>query len=219
MKFDGRRIVPAAEASQEIRVVNSRFIGYAARAETIAEAREFLERIRQTHPDANHHVPAFLIGHSKSVIEHSSDAGEPSGTAGRPALTVLKGSGIGDIAVVVVRYFGGTKLGTGGLVRAYTDAVKAVIRELPLAEKVETHLLRLACDYSLYERMAGLVEKSGGEIIAQDFAELVNLEIRLRSETVAGFTASVRELSRGRVGVEILRVQANSLIPLRVEII
>ena len=104
-------------------------------------------------------VPAFLVGFGQSVIAHCSDDGEPSGTAGRPALAVLQGSGLGDIGVVVTRYFGGTKLGTGGLVRAYTDAVKAVLEILPLAEKVPTHTVMLVIPYALYEQVKIIIHE------------------------------------------------------------
>ena len=103
-------------------------------------------------------MPAFLIGFGNSVTAHCNDDGEPSGTAGRPILAVLQGSGLGDIAVVVTRYFGGTKLGTGGLVRAYSDATKAVLAILPRAEKVPTTQCMLALPYNLLER----VRSAGG---------------------------------------------------------
>lgn len=121
----------------EIVEKRSRFIGYAQRVESEAEARAFIEEIRAEHPAARHHCPAYAIhqvGHT--ALRHSSDDGEPSGTAGRPILAVLDGAGLLDIAVVVVRYFGGTLLGTGGLVRAYTDASAAVVRKLTVCRRV-----------------------------------------------------------------------------------
>ena len=115
--------VPTGEAVIEIEVKRSRFIGYAAPAATVEAARGFIESVRQRHPDASHHVYAFEVGHGASVTHGMSDDGEPSGTAGRPALVVVENHELGDVVAVVVRYFGGTKLGTGGLVRAYTQAV------------------------------------------------------------------------------------------------
>ena len=106
-----------------------------------------MARIKQEFADASHNVPAFVVGYGNAVTAHCNDDGEPSGTAGRPMLAVLQGSGLGDAAVVVTRYFGGTKLGTGGLVRAYGDAVRAVLEIAPRAEKVPTHTVMFGLPY------------------------------------------------------------------------
>jgi uncharacterized YigZ family protein len=121
-----RYTIPARETRAEIKVVNSRFVATVAPVFSVDAAKAFIARVRREFADATHNVPAYLIGHGASVIAHCNDDGEPSGTAGRPALAVLRGSGLGDVAVVVTRYFGGTKLGTGGLVRAYSGAVRAL---------------------------------------------------------------------------------------------
>ena len=107
--------------------MNSRFIATISPADDVEAARAFIHRVRQEFPDASHHVPAFVIGGGNTCTEFCSDDGEPSGTSGRPLLAVLKGSGLGNVAVVVSRYFGGTLLGTGGLVKAYSEAGKAVV--------------------------------------------------------------------------------------------
>src|SRR5512133_3503069 len=142
--------VPSYEVRGEIRVVNSRFISSLAPAGSVDEARAFINRIKTEFADASHNVPIFLIGHGDSVTAHSSDDGEPSGTAGRPALAVLQGSGLGDVVVVITRYFGGTKLGTGGLVRAYSDAVREVLAVTPHAEKVPTHTVMAVVPYNWF---------------------------------------------------------------------
>ena len=111
--------VPAQEMRHEILVVNSRFIATLAPAFSVEQAKAFVRRIRAEYADASHNVPAYVVGFGSSVTAHCNDDGEPPGTAGRPALAVLQGSGLGDAAVVVTRYFGRTRLGTGGLVRAY----------------------------------------------------------------------------------------------------
>ena len=113
--------VPAAETRRKLTVSNSRFISSLAPVFSVDEAKAFIQRIKTEFPDASHNVPLYIIGHGASEIAHCSDAGEPSGTAGRPGLAVLRGSGLGDVAMVVTRYFGGTKLGTGGLARAYSE--------------------------------------------------------------------------------------------------
>lgn len=203
--------IPAERTSVEIQVVNSRFIATATPVFTVEEAREFIQEMRHEFSDASHNVPAFLIGHGQSVIAHCSDDGEPSGTAGRPALTVLQGSGLGDIAVVVTRYFGGTKLGTGGLVRAYTDAVKAVIENLPLAEKVPTHTIMVVIPYNLYDQTKLLIEGSDGIILDEEFSADVTLSIQFLVENYDIFSEKLKELSRGQIQPEIIESNPNTL--------
>ena len=130
-------LVPAQEIRREMIVANSRFISTLAYAPDVEAARAFIARIHKEFPDASHHVPSFIIGHGASKGTHCSDAGEPAGSAGRPALAVLQGSNLGDVVIVIARYFGGTKLGIGGLVRAYGDAVRIVLKDLPLANKIQ----------------------------------------------------------------------------------
>ena len=119
--------IPLERTRTEIRVKNSRFIATLAPVFSVVEAKAFIKEIKTEFSDASHNVPCYIVGFEPSMIAHTSDDGEPSGTAGRPALAVLQGSGLGDVAVVVTRYFGGTKLGTGGLVRAHGEAGKDVL--------------------------------------------------------------------------------------------
>lgn len=120
---------PADElVTHEFEVKRSRFIGWIARAGSEEQAREAIQSAREQYPDARHHCSAFIVHQDGAQpIERSSDDGEPSGTAGKPMLEVLKGSGMQDVVAVVIRYFGGIKLGTGGLVSAYTEAVSATL--------------------------------------------------------------------------------------------
>ena len=118
-------------ATHEIEIKRSRFIGWVARAETEAQARELINAAREQYPDARHHCSAFIVHQDGAQpVERSSDDGEPSGTAGKPMLEVLKGSGLKDVVAVVVRYFGGVKLGTGGLVSAYTQSVSLTLEHV-----------------------------------------------------------------------------------------
>lgn len=205
--------IPAKEARAEIVVVNSRFIATAAPAFSVDEARAFVARIRAEFADASHNVPAFLIGYGASVTAHCTDDGEPSGTAGRPALAVLQGSGLGDIVVVVTRYFGGTKLGTGGLVHAYGAAVKAVLAVLQRAEKIPTYTVMLACDYSLFERVRLLVEAHHGQNLDEDFAVDVTLTLRFATWHFETFQSALRELSRGALQAEIIESNPETIMP------
>ena len=190
--------VPAGEARVELRFKNSRFIGTAAPAPTIEEARGLVSRLRAEFPDASHHVFAFAEGFGPSVTHGMSDDGEPSGTAGRPVLAVVQGAGLGDVAVVVSRYFGGTQLGTGGLVRAYGGTAQAVLEQVPRREKVEKIAARLALPYELYARARLLIEGAQGEIAAEEFGALVTLSLVLRQDRVESLGAAIRDLSAGR---------------------
>jgi len=210
-------IIPAGESHTEITVINSRFITSIAPAFSVEEARSFIARIKAEHPTASHHVPAFIIGHGASTIEHCSDDGEPAGTAGRPALAVLKGSGLGDVVVVVTRYFGGTKLGTGGLVRAYTDAVKAVLADLPLAEKIATHTVMLEIPYSFFERARLLAAEYRGLILDEDFGAEVTLTIRFPTDKLDAFQGALREASQGVLRAEIIETNPDTIFPLKTE--
>ncbi|NSW52644.1 MAG: YigZ family protein [Anaerolineae bacterium] len=207
------RLVPAAECSAEIIVVNSRFIASAAPAFTVEEARAFIARIRERYSDASHNVPVFLVGHGASVTAHCSDDGEPSGTAGRPALAVLQGSGLGDVALVVTRYFGGTKLGTGGLVRAYGDAVRALLLVLPRARKVATQTLVFELPYPLYERAKLWIEEFHGELLDQEFTADVLLTARFERPQAQAFTAALFERSQGTIEAQVLEENENDLFP------
>jgi len=206
--------IPAREVRAEIMVVNSRFIASLAPAFSVEEARAFIARIKSEFSDASHNVPAFLIGYGASVTAHCTDDGEPSGTAGRPALSVLQGSGLGDVVVVVTRYFGGTKLGAGGLVHAYGEVVKAVLEDLPRAEKIPTHIVMLACDYSLFERVRLLVLEYQGQILDQDFGVDVTVTARFAVWQLEPFQDALRNLSRGALQAEIIESDPETIMPL-----
>ncbi len=199
--------VPLEQIRRELTLSNSRFITTLAPVFSVEEAKEFIRRIKAEFPDASHHVPAYLIGHGDSEIAHCSDAGEPSGTAGRPALAVLRGSGLGDVAVVVTRYFGGTRLGTGGLVRAYSDAVRQVTEAVPRAEKVQTHTIRLAFPYTYLERVRMLVTAQNGRILDEAYTADVTLTARITVDRLPAFQAALGELTRGQVQAQVIETQ------------
>ena len=205
--------IPARETRVEITVVNSHFIATAAPVFSVDEARTFIARIRKEFADAAHNVPAYLVGHGSSVIAHCSDDGEPSGTAGRPALALLRGSGLGDVVVVVTRYFGGTKLGTGGLVHAYGDAVREVLAILPRAEKVPTCTVMMAVPYPYFERVRLAVTAHGGQVMDEDFGVDVTVTARFAIESFPGFQAALQEFSSGQLEAEIVET-AVTIMPI-----
>lgn len=207
-----RQLAPARQARVESVVVNSRFISTAAPVCSVEEARAFIARLRAEFHDATHNVPAYIIGHGASVITHCSDDGEPAGTAGRPALAVLSGSGLGDVGVVVTRYFGGTKLGTGGLVRAYSDAVRQVLAVLPRAEKTTVHTVMLVMPYNWFERIKLLVAAHNGQIIDQEFAADVTITAHFPVSEYPAFKAALQEASHASLRTEIIDT-STALIP------
>lgn len=216
-RYNGRMArypIPAEETRIEIEVKNSRFIATAAPVFSVGEAKAFIARMRETFSDASHNVPAFLVGHGATVTAHCSDDGEPSGTAGRPMLAVLQGSDFGDIAVVVTRYFGGTKLGTGGLVRAYTEATQAVLAALPRAEKVPTHTVMAAIPYSYVERMRRLIEAHHGRLLDETFAADVTVTAQFTVAQFDAFQTELSELSHGSLAAEIIETNEATIMPL-----
>jgi len=204
--------IPAQQTRSEIEVLNSRFIATIAPAFSVEQARQFIAGVKVEFSDATHNVPAYIVGHGSSVIAHCHDDGEPSGTAGRPALAVLSGSGLGDAVVVVTRYFGGTKLGTGGLVRAYSDAVRSVLDIVPRAEKVPVHTVMVALPYPAFERLRLLVEAHAGQILDESFAADVTVTARFAVEGFPAFERALQELSRGAWGAEIIET-GEAIVP------
>ncbi len=210
-----QKLIPSRRIETEFIDLNSRFITNAGPVFSVQEAQNFIVWVKEKYSDASHHVPAFLIGHGSSVIAHCSDDGEPSGTAGRPALAVLQGSGLGDIAVVITRYFGGTKLGTGGLVRAYSDSVRQVLEELPLARKVSTTTLMFVVSYSLFESTKIMINNYDGLILDQAFGADVTLSVRLINKHLETFQARMVDLSNGQVEFITIEKRENTIMPLR----
>jgi uncharacterized YigZ family protein len=206
-------LIPAAEIRREYEQLNSRFIATLAPVFNTDEARAFIKRIRAEFADASHHVPAYIIGGGNNLTDYCSDDGEPQGTAGRPALAVLRGSGLGDAALVVTRYFGGTLLGTGGLVKAYTESAQLVVRDVPRARKMRVHTALLALPYNLLERIRLLARRHNGAILAEDFAADVTMTLRFPLDDFLAFQSGLRELSSGSLAAEVIET-GEMLVPL-----
>lgn len=196
--------IPLNEIRREQVVVNSRFIATLTPVFSLDEARAFIARIRKEFSDASHNVPAYIIGGGNTVTEYFSDDGEPSGTAGRPALAVLRGSGLGDVAVVITRYFGGTLLGTGGLVKAYTESTQRVVQAVGRGRRVPVHVAMLAIPYNLLERLRLVVGRLGGKVLEEDFAADITLTLQFPVETFEAFQSELRELSAGKLQAEVI---------------
>ena len=155
-------------------------------------------------PDASHHAYAFRIGYANSVTEGMGDDGEPSGTAGPPILAVLRGVEIGDIIIVVTRYFGGTKLGTGGLVRAYTEAAQVGISSLKTERKIAKQTIGIELPYPSYEKILRLIQKYGGEIEDKTFGTNVTLILNLPQINLTEFQRILSEITAGQIAATLL---------------
>ena len=169
---------PAGVVQVEEVIKRSRFIGIAGPAATVDEAQAFIAQIRDHYSDATHNAWAFAVGIGNRAVRGMSDDGEPSGTAGQPILARIDGSGLGDLVVVVTRYFGGVKLGTGGLVRAYGSVAGMAIKALDIVEKVRMRRIDLeAGHYRHYGPRRGLIDAHGGQGIEENFGEDVDLRV------------------------------------------
>jgi len=194
-----RYFIPDRQITTELVIKKSRFISYATYTPTVEAARTFIKQVRDEHPNRAHAVYAFAVGHGASVTHGMTDDGEPSGTAGRPTLVVVQGCGLGDITVVTVRYFGGIKLGTGGLVKAYTESAQLVLADLPTIEKVERKSVMVSIPYHLYEQFKLLVAKHNGQTDSETFATDVTAVLIFIVDDLPSFIADLNELTAGQV--------------------
>jgi len=180
----------------ELVVRKSRFLAEATPVASAEAAREHWRERKRTYSDCNHVVFAFICGPQGGVMGCSDD-GEPSGTSGRPVLEVLKGSGITNVLLTVTRWFGGIKLGTGGLVRAYTEIAQMALADPPVAELVPLTRFTLALSYFHYETIRRRFPDFAAEITGEEFAAGVTLSGVIPSANFAAFSETVRDLTGG----------------------
>ena len=179
----------------------SRFIATLRPVNSIEEAASFIEEMKKRYWDARHNCSAYVIGRNNEITRCSDD-GEPSGTAGRPMLEVLTGADLHNAAVVVTRYFGGTLLGTGGLVRAYTQAVKEGITNSVSAVERDGERLMLGLEYGDVDRVLNYLKTKGLSLENSDYGADVTMELIVASEKADAFIKEVIELTAGRVLAE-----------------
>jgi uncharacterized YigZ family protein len=191
--------VPAQLWEVELEVKRSKFLTLVNNASSRLEADDFIRSLRQQHPQANHVCWAYIAGSPNTTIRSMSDDGEPSGTAGMPMLKVLEHSGYGDIVVAVVRYFGGTKLGTGGLQRAYSDAVSQVLVDLPTKIKVSRSLLNLNYEYEFEGAVSRLMGRYDVENIQSIYAENVKSNIEVATSELHDLKAELVNITSGKI--------------------
>lgn len=185
------------EASIEIEVKKSRFIARAIPISSLEEIKALVQEERAAHPGANHVVHAAVVGPKGDLYSYSDDR-EPKNTAGRPALEVLKGSGITNILILIIRYFGGTLLGTGGLVKAYGQSVRELIPLLSTEELIDKTTFTVSVEYSLFEVLKLHLTALNAEIINEEFATNVTITATLPTDTIEELKRYVQDLTSGK---------------------
>ena len=189
-------------AEEEIK--RSRFITTIGHAPTPQDARDFISRVAQEFADANHNCWAYVVGAPGSTGQVGmSDDGEPHGTAGRPMLTVLLHSGVGDVCAVVTRYFGGTLLGKGGLVKAYSGGVQLALASLPTVEQVPSVVLDVMLDYSAITVFKRILPDFEVEVLHEEYGVDASYQLKLPEERAEAFCAEVTGLTNGQALIEI----------------
>ncbi len=199
-----RYCIPASQESIEINIKNSRFIAHAQAVQSAADVTRHLHWCREQWPGAHHYCTAAQWGAPGDSQRYAmSDDGEPSGTAGRPMFNVIQSSGIGEISVVVVRYFGGIKLGTGGLQRAYSQATAELLKILPTIEKVLRKPAHIHYDYPDQNVVQHTLQRYEAIVTEQQFSEVVEAELAVVASTVSELATDLKNATQGRVELTI----------------
>lgn len=199
---NSRYLIPARFLSNCIEVKRSRFIASVAHTPSREQSRKFVEQISTQYRDANHNCWACVIGRPGSTDQAGmSDDGEPQGSAGKPMLTALLHANIGDITVVVSRYFGGIKLGKGGMARAYTDALLHALEELPLQELINYQKMEIALEYHLLDMVENLLPTYEAQVDTRDFGAKVTLHLRVPAEHTSNLSRHLTEISHGTIAI------------------
>lgn len=201
--------------THEIFIQKSRFIAYIDRAESEEEAQAFIQSIKKKHYDATHNCSAYMIGENNE-IQKANDDGEPNGTAGIPILEVLKKRDLKDTVVVVTRYFGGIKLGAGGLIRAYGSAASEVVNAVGVVKRVLAQIMQTTFDYSYLGKIENELHNSPYEIKEIRYFEHVEMDIYVESGNKETFSEWITNLTNGEAeirsgDVEYLEKEVNKL--------
>ena len=186
------------EPKAETKVKNSRFVAEIHTVHTPEEAKSLWKHKKETYDNGGHIVYAFTLGPQQNICGCSDD-GEPSGTAGRPVLAVLKGSGLTDTLITVARYFGGTKLGTGGLVHAYSDAAKAVLELAETKELIPMRNVNITLPYPLYNTVLNKITPLGFETAGENFSDDITITGTLPEEQFFQLEKIIQETGNGKI--------------------
>jgi uncharacterized YigZ family protein len=199
MSDAARYLVPGARHRAEQTIDRSRFICTIQRVSSPADAQKFLREMQNEFPDATHNCWAYLVGAPGSTDRIGmSDAGEPHGTAGRPMLTVLQHSGVGDIAAIVTRYYGGTNLGTGGLVKAYSGTVQLALATMPRVERIDYAAVVVAVGYESISVVQQLLGRFESTAESEEYGEKATFRLRVPVSRVSALRAALLDATSGR---------------------
>ena len=194
--------IPSNLAVSEETIKKSRFISLIAHTPGREAAQVFIQSVRQQHPDARHHCWAFIAGSPNDAQKWGfSDDGEPSGTAGKPILARLQGCGYGEICAVIVRYSGGIKLGTGGLVRAYGGGTAAALANLETVLKVPQTELRFSCQYDQLADIQHIISSYEGELLNTDYGSNLSLTLNIPTQKASQFKEHLKNHFRGQLNI------------------
>jgi len=194
-------LMPAKNGTHEIVIDRSRFICHVFRVESVEEANRYIQDVREVHDRANHNCVAYLIGENNE-FGRAADDGEPSGTAGAPMLEVLQRQNIKNCLVVVTRYFGGIKLGAGGLIRAYGSAVSEGLKAIGLIRRVRMQSIWLTCDYALFDTLQNRIKSQGYAVGQVEYSDRVKLEALVEVVDTEGFKAWMVEFTNDTVLIQ-----------------
>lgn len=201
--MEGKYRTILKESYDEVVIKKSRFIGYVKPIESETEAIEFINFIKKKHKDATHNVPAYVCGEN-NAIQRCNDDGEPSGTAGVPILEVLKKENLRNVVVVVTRYFGGTKLGVGGLVRSYTKGAKIAIEAGIITEKVKLFAIQYKIDYAMLGKIDYELEKNDILVKDKKYSDMVNLILLCEEKDIDDLNNKINNWTQGNLDYEII---------------
>ncbi|MEE9442241.1 MAG: YigZ family protein [candidate division Zixibacteria bacterium] len=191
----------AAPAEHEIKIKGSRFIAKGFSIESELDCQNILEKIRKEEYSATHHCYAYTIGIDDAKFKYSDD-GEPSGTAGRPIFQTITGHELKNVIIIVIRYYGGTKLGTGGLIRAYSGAASEMLDQARIVERLICDRLKFSIAFKYYDQLMRIIDAEKFKIINQNFADEVTMELKIRKSKTSDFESRLIELTGGQVKIE-----------------
>ena len=195
MEYDDEYITIRGISRAEINIKKSRFIGLLASVNTEQEAMDFVRNVRTEFLDATHHCYAFTIGSGAKRLFRSNDAGEPTNSAGKPILSAIESSGLQDVICVVVRYFGGIKLGIGGLIRAYSQTARECLKNAERVINVASTELHIHIPYKHIGAVISLVNRMKGRVLSVDHGEKILATVNLRNSMVSAFKKQVKSIS------------------------
>lgn len=195
-------LIPTQDVMVEQVIKKSRFIAYIQRTENKQQALSFISAIKLTHPNARHHCWAYIAGHPSSTTNIAfNDDGEPQGTAGKPIMSVLQHHAIGEISVVIVRYFGGIKLGSGGLIRAYSSSTQLAIETLKTQLLVPTKVLKIKFDYTSEEKVRLYLGKQQIIPAKSEYLEQIFMTLEVEESQLVNIQRGLMNATAGKLSL------------------